>query len=130
MTSLFRAAAFALAAAAMLAAPAAAQETVALTAADDGSEMALAAGDTLTLALPTKGGVPYVWMITSDIEPQLAVVDQQNVAATPGRLGVATNAVFTFEALQPGTVTLTAGYYPVSGEGDPQQEISIEVTVE
>ncbi len=129
MKSLFLAAGLTLGAALSLAGPAAAQ-AFALTAADDGSEVEIAAGDSFTVALPTKGGVPYAWMIVSDIEPQLAVVNQQNVAVTHGRIGGPANAVFTFEAFQAGTVTLTLGYYPVSGQGEAEQEVSFEVTVE
>jgi predicted secreted protein len=108
------------------AAPAAAQ--VALSDADDGTTVAVVAGETLTLSVPINSGVPYAWKITSDGSPQLSFASERRVAQKPGLIGGPANAVFSFTAAEAGETTLTAALVPVTG-GDPARTVSIHVNV-
>ncbi len=101
---------------------------VAVTEADDGTTVDVPSGGTLTLTVGTNGGIPYAWKITSDVAPQLALVNQQTVAVTPGRLGGPANVVFTFSAGDIGETTLTAELLPFGG-GDASRSVSITVDV-
>ena len=108
--------------------PASAQD-VAVTAADNGGAVSVASGSTMTLSLPSQGGVPYQWLILSEISPQLDPVDTQTVATNPGMPGGPKNVVWTLQAGEPGTVELTAGYVPFTGEQTPTKTVTVTVTV-
>ena len=101
---------------------------VAVTEADDGGSVEVASGDTLTLAVRTNGGIPYIWKITSNVAPQLSLEGQETVADTPGLPGGGARVVFTFTAAEAGETTLTAGLMPVTG-GEAARSVSITVTV-
>lgn len=102
---------------------------LALTSADNGTAVEVAAGGTVTLALPSQGGVPYAWTITSEIEPVLSPVSEDKVAVTPGMIGGPANTVFTLSAAQAGTVELSAGYFPFTGGGPAEKTVTVTVTV-
>ncbi|BCW89703.1 hypothetical protein sos41_28690 [Alphaproteobacteria bacterium SO-S41] len=131
MKSLLLATVFVLAAAATpaFAADPAAVAPVALTPAETGTAVSVATGGTLTLTLPARGGVPYAWEVTSVVEPQLIAQGQETVAKIPGRAGGPADVVITFSADAPGTVELTAGLFPFTGEKTAVQTVTYTVTV-
>ena len=109
--------------------PVATAADFAITQADHGSTIQMAAGDTLSLALPTAGGVPYAWTLVTDTAPLLVLISQDKVARTPGMIGGPTDAVFKFSAAAPGSAQLTLAYLPFTGDAGAAQTVTYIVNI-
>jgi predicted secreted protein len=103
-------------------------DDVSLSDADNGSTVDVTRGSTVTLAVPTSGGIPYAWKLSGDGSPQLSLVGQQDQPATPGLAGGAATILFTLTAEEAGTATLIAELLPFNG-GNAAKTVSITVNV-
>lgn len=75
-------------------------------------QVALTAGDTLRLVLGSNASTGYQWTAEAQISDGgvLAQTGHQTVAPTDAKPGAAGTEVWTFDAIKPGSATLTTTY--------------------
>ena len=75
-------------------------------------QVSLVAGDTLRVALASNASTGYQWTADAQISDRgvLTQTDHQTVAPTDAKPGAAGTEVWTFDAIKPGSATLTTTY--------------------
>ena len=75
-------------------------------------QVSLVAGDTLRVALASNASTGYQWTAEAQISDRgvLTQTNHQTVAPTDAKPGAAGTEVWTFDAIKPGSVTLTTTY--------------------
>ena len=75
-------------------------------------QVSLVAGDTLRVVLASNASTGYQWTAEAQISDRgvLTQTDHQTVAPTDAKPGAAGSEVWTFDAIKPGSATLTTSY--------------------
>jgi inhibitor of cysteine peptidase len=110
-----------------------APDEVQLTQADDGTDVALADGGTLIVALPSNPSTGFAWAIVAP-EPSNIELDGQPKFVPPGSttpvVGAPGTEVFTFKTIADGTSTLKMEYRrSFEPNAPPGDTFSVEVEV-
>ena len=107
---------------------------VQLTDVDDGTSVQLANGGTLIIALPSNPSTGYSWSVAESSDPQLELQGEPAfvpAGSTTPVVGAGGTEVFTFEAVDTGTATLTLGYRrPFEPNASPEDTFSITVEIQ
>lgn len=106
---------------------------VAVTAADNGGEVALKPGETLTITLESNPTTGYSWQvmeINSTVLLQQGEPEYEQSPNSEGLVGAGGMERFRFEALAPGETTLVLGYMRPWESVQPIETYSIQVVVE
>jgi len=102
---------------------------VSATADDSGKDVAVAAGDWLSIELESNPSTGYLWVVTANNGAVLRLLPESGFAAADAMPGAGGVQRFVFRALQPGAVDLAIGLIPPGGE-EPEQAVEYAVTVE
>lgn len=102
---------------------------VSATADDSGNDVAVAAGDWLSIELESNPSTGYLWVVTANNGAVLRLLPESGFAAADAMPGAGGVQRFVFRALQPGAVALAIGLIPPGGE-EPEQAVEYAVTVE
>ena len=75
-------------------------------------QVSLVAGDTLRVALASNASTGYQWTAEAQVSDRgvLTQTNHQTVAPTDAKPGAAGTEVWTFDAIKPGSATLTTTY--------------------
>lgn len=103
--------------------------TVAATADDSGNDVAVAAGDWLSIELESNPSTGYLWVVTANDGAVLRLLPESGFTASGDMPGAGGVQRFVFRALQPGAVKLAIGLFP-PGSAEPEQAVEYAVTVE
>lgn len=104
----------------------------ALTIADHGGQVELAAGDLIVVTLEGNPSTGYTWEV-QDLDTSMFEMVGEPVfeSSSPGLVGAGGTLTLTFKALQPGTATLNLVYHrPWETEVEPADAFSVTVVVE
>jgi len=96
-------------------------------------DVMLPVGNTLTLKLASNYSTPYRWAPDTKIGDSTIVkqTGHRFVQPTSDALGAPGTEVWTFEALQPGTTTITTSYASIVGkDAKPACTYTVSVTVQ
>jgi predicted secreted protein len=103
--------------------------TVTATADDSGNDVAVAAGDWLSIELESNPSTGYLWVVTANDGAVLRLLPESGYTGTSDMPGAPGMQHFVFRALQPGAVELAIGLFPPGGN-EPEQAVEYAVTVE
>ena len=95
-------------------------------------QVSLSPGDTLRLVLASNASTGYQWTVDAQISDQgvLTQTSHQTAAPTDAKPGAAGTEVWTFDAIKPGSATLTTTYsQPWPGGAKDAWTFSAEVSV-
>jgi inhibitor of cysteine peptidase len=95
-------------------------------------QVSLAPGDTLRVVLASNASTGYQWAAEAQISDRgvLTQTSHQTVAPTDAKPGAAGTEVWTFDAIKPGSATLTTTYsQPWPGGAKDAWTFSAEVSV-
>jgi inhibitor of cysteine peptidase len=106
---------------------------VQITDSDDGATVQLADGGTLIVALPSNPTTGYSWSVSERSSPQLELQGEPRfvpAGSTTPVVGAGGTEVFTFEAVDTGTATLTLEYRrPFEPGAAPEDTYSVTVEI-
>lgn len=105
-------------------------DTVRLTAADDGSAVVLAEGDTLIVRLEGNPTTGYSWEIDELDQTVLRLQGEPGYEAESDLIGSGGMFTFTFEAAGEGETDLVLVYHRPWEENDPIETFSVMVDVD
>lgn len=104
---------------------------VALTAAENGSSVAIENGDTLAVMLPANPTTGYSWQVVDNDGAILAQTSDPVTLPHSTALGAGGVQLFTFQGVAPGTMTLQMVYSrPWENNAQPANTYMLTVTVE
>jgi inhibitor of cysteine peptidase len=107
------------------------QQKLALTAADNGSQVEVAVGQQILVTLDGNPSTGYSWDV-KDLETSLLeqVGEAKFESSAPSLVGSGGTQTLTFKALQAGTTTLTLVYHrPWETEVEPIDTFSVTVVI-
>jgi inhibitor of cysteine peptidase len=105
-------------------------DTIQLTLADNGSAVALSAGDTLIVELEGNPTTGYGWELDALDESILRPVGEPGYQSDSDLVGSPGTFTFAFDAAEPGDTVLRLVYLRPWEEVEPIQAFSVTVTVE
>lgn len=93
--------------------------------------IAVKAGETFDLVLPSNPSTGYHWNMDPELELNLVeLVAQSYMAEEPVMPGSGGVDVWTFRALNAGDTTIVLGYYSPDNDVDPEEEVIFSIHVE
>lgn len=96
--------------------------TPALEETPPGSALDVRAGETFTLVLDSNPTTGYHWELLEEPDGRVVrLVEREYRADQPVAIGSGGMDVWSFEAVAPGTDTLSLGYFPPDETGDPAE---------
>ena len=88
-------------------------------------------GQTFDIVLPSNPSTGYRWDLVGELDANLLQLMEQTYIAEqpiiPGSGGV---DVWTFSAIGTGETTIELGYYPPSGDAQPQETVTFSIRAE
>ena len=83
------------------------------------------------IVLPSNSSTGYRWNLVRELDANLLqLVEQTYVAEQPVIPGSGGVDVWTFSAIATGETTIELGYYPPSGDAQPQETVTFSIRVE
>jgi inhibitor of cysteine peptidase len=88
-------------------------------------------GQTFDIVLPSNPSTGYRWDLVRELDANLLQrVEQTYIAEQPVLPGSGGVDVWTFSAIATGETTIELGYYPPSGDAQPQETVIFSIRVE
>ena len=86
---------------------------------------------TFDIVLPSNPSTGYCWNLVRELDANLLqLVEQTYIAEQPVIPGSGGVDVLTFSAIVTGETTIELGYYPPSGDAQPQETVTFSIRVE
>ncbi len=104
-----------------------------LTEADNGSRVRLGQGEELVITLESNPTTGYSWHVIEtnpEVLKQVGEIEYEQSPGSDGLVGAGGTEMIRFEAVAPGEVTLTLGYYRSWEDKPPVETFTVTVVVE
>ena len=93
--------------------------------------LAVKAGETFEIVLPSNTSTGYHWEILPELDVNIVeFVEQDYIPEEPVMPGSGGMDVWTFRAVNAGVTTIVLGYYPPGNDADPDESVTFSIRVE
>lgn len=93
--------------------------------------VAVQAGETFDIVVPSNSSTGYRWNIIPELDETIfEFVEQGYIAEQPVMPGSGGMDIWTFRAVSAGDTTVVLGYYPPGNETDPDEAVTFSIHIE